>query len=367
MEIFNVRDRAFLPAVLRGDKKTAQALADGILKEKYNEHRAAIDKLVPAVNSRNAQVEAETARVVLTRRYVLLSLAVAFLLVTGAIGYWLNRSITANLNDTINALSTTAQEMATTAEQHERTAMQQSVAVNETTTTMDELDASFRQMEQLVEMATETANHALQVADDGSRAVRQSLESMSHLKEKVEAIATQILSLSEQTNQIGTITNLVSDLANQTNMLALNAAVEAARAGEHGRGFAVVATEIRKLADESKRSAKRIHALVEDIQKATNATVMVTEEGTKTVEQGIRLARAMDESFNGVANSIQTASESAQQTLLSVKQQVAAVRQVVEAMDMLNAGARETLSGISQTKDGVGNLRETALKLKAMV
>jgi len=173
------------------------------------------------------------------------------------------------------------------------------------------------------------------------------LGGMASLKTKVEAIAEQILHLSEQTGQIGNITNLVSDLANQTNMLALNAAVEAARAGDHGRGFAVVAGEIRKLADQSKKSAERINALVGEIQKATNATVMATEEGTKTVEEGIRQAQATAEAFNNLAGAISGAFESVQQISLNVRQQATAIGQVAQAMEALNAGAKETAAGIT--------------------
>lgn len=73
------------------------------------------------------------------------------------------------------------------------------------------------------ESATGSANQVLNQADNGTRAVEETLETMYSLKERVSAIAQQILRLSEQTNQIGNISNLVSDLANQTNMLALNA------------------------------------------------------------------------------------------------------------------------------------------------
>jgi methyl-accepting chemotaxis protein len=129
----------------------------------------------------------------------------------------------------------------------------------------------------------------------------------------------------------------------------------------------VVAGEIRKLADQSKKSAERINALVADIQKATNATVMVTEEGTKTVEEEIRLAQATAEAFDSLASAIGSAFENVQQISLNMRQQATAVGQVAQAMDALNAGTKETAAGITQTKISVQNLDEEALRLKAMV
>ena len=259
-------------------------------------------------------------------------------------------------------------QLATTIEEHERTAMSQAAAVSQTTSAMDELEASFIQTAEVVKAAAEMVQQSSSIAREGIKTVRQMQDGMLDLKEKVgTTVAGQILSLSEQTAQISTITNQVGDLASQTNMLALNAAVEAARAGEHGKGFAVVAAEIRKLADASRKSAERINVLVGDIQKATNATVMATDESTKTVEQVIRRAQATAEAFNDLKEASDSAAESAQQTLLTVPQQVNAVKQVLESMEALNTGAIETTGAIGQTRVGSETLREAVARLRSTI
>ncbi len=138
----------------------------------------------------------------------------------------------------------------------------------------------------------------LKNTDIEQKPVQTNIEKMMVLKQRIQIIAELILELSEYIQQIGSIIGLVEDIAEQTNMLALNAAVEAARAGEHGKGFAVVAGEIRKLADESKQATTKISSLINDIQHTTNSTVMATEEGSKEIESGVKLAGNIEENFN---------------------------------------------------------------------
>ena len=90
---------------------------------------------------------------------------------------------------------------------------------------------------------------------------------------------TQVLSeLGTKAHDIGKLTGQIDGIAKQTNLLALNAAIEAARAGEAGRGFAVVADEVRKLADQSQRSAKEISAAILAMSEAMDIAIAQTNE-----------------------------------------------------------------------------------------
>jgi hypothetical protein len=282
---------------------------------------------------------------------LLLPAASAAVVASLLLGWWLAKRLTTPIVTSITALTATTTQLAATVHEHERTLALQSSAVSETTATMTELEASFQQSAEQAHLSATTARHALTLTGEETDIVQHTRGGTAHLKAKVGAIAEQILHLSERTSQIGRMTDLVSELANQTNLLALNAAVEAARAGEHGKGFAVVGAEIRKLADQSKQSAERIATLVADIHNATNASVMATEEGTKTVSE--------------LAGSITAVFESTQQTLLNVSQQVAAVGQVVTVMNDLKRGAMETAAGIAQTKRVITHLTDVAQTLQA--
>ena len=58
------------------------------------------------------------------------------------------------------------------------------------------------------------------------------------------------------------------------------------RPASTGKGFGVVAQEVKSLAEQSRQATDRVRAILSDIQKATTAAVMATEQGSKAVEAG---------------------------------------------------------------------------------
>lgn len=275
--------------------------------------------------------------------------------------------IAQTLTQVANSVTNSSKDITHTVSEQETTILEQSNSVNETTSSIEELGIISLQSAEQAETSATKAQLALNLAEEGTQAVGQTIEGISTLKDQVTAIANQIIRLSEQTAQISTVSDLMADLANQTNMLALNAGVEAARAGEQGKGFAVVAGEIRKLADQSKKSAQQINTLVNEVQSAINSTIMVTDEGTKKATQGINLVEETGDVFTGIADAVNLVFLNSQQISQISKQQAVTMQQVISAMNVINLEAKETVAGIKQVKEATNDLNQAANNLQALV
>jgi methyl-accepting chemotaxis protein len=197
--------------------------------------------------------------------------------------------------------------------------------------------------------------------------VESTIINMTRIKERVQGIAENILALSEQTQQIGEIIATVGDIASQSNILALNASVEAARAGEQGKGFAVVAVEVRNLAEQSRQATAQVRAILSDIQNGINATVMATEEGTKVVEEGVKLTAHTLGTIEELAVVIDESSQAAMQMMAGGRQQVSGIEQIALAMQNINQATAQGLDSTRQAEKAVQELNELARSLTNIV
>src|SRR5690606_11617300 len=147
----------------------------------------------------------------------------------------------------------------------------------------------------------------------------------------------------------------------------VNASIEAAKAGEHGRGFSVVAAEVKTLAGRSKDATEQIRTILGDIQKSSNAAVMVTEQGVKRVEEGQGLIEELGQTIRALGLAIESNVDSARQISMTSKQQLAGVEQTNQAMQSLGDSSRESAASTSQLTAASEQVRGVSEQLNSLV
>ena len=169
---------------------------------------------------------------------------------------------------------------------------------------MDGLSGSIASIAEGSQRSTGLASQTQREADDGSKLLKRSRES--------------IIAIQEASKGIHEIIDTISEIAGQTHLLAFNAAIEAARAGEHGIGFSVVAEEVRKLAEKSARATREISKLI-------NETV-------KRVDEGGRLSEDVEDAFTRIQRSVDDTTRSIEQIHTATSQQAEATQNVTSLL-----------------------------------
>ena len=149
------------------------------------------------------------------------------------------------------------------------------------------------------------------IIEETKRIKEESAESIETLKSKAHEtriisnkIISNINSLNLNIKDIRGIVEIITEIAEQTNVLSLNASIEAARAGEAGKGFDVVATEIRKLADRTKKSSFKISNIIVDIQKKSKITADEANKSNIVIEDQMMAVNKTNNSFVNIFRSM---------------------------------------------------------------
>jgi methyl-accepting chemotaxis protein len=266
-----------------------------------------------------------------------------------------------------NNLASTASEILASVTQQGASTTQQASSISETTATVDEVRMTAEQANQRAQAVAEKSRQAADIAAHGLETVEAVTAGMADIRARVETIAEHTLALSEQTQQVGEIIATVEDLADQSNLLAVNAAIEASRAGEQGRGFAVVAQEVRTLAERSKAATVQVRTILTEIQRATNAAVLATEQGTKRAEEGSKLVEQAGQAIAQLDETVRESAGAAQQIVASTGQVGTGMDQIAAAMTNINQATTETAAGTKQLQKVAENVNELSHRLVDVV
>jgi len=276
------------------------------------------------------------------------------------------RRMTSEIRDGIAVLGASSSEILATTTQVASGAAETASAVSETTATVEEIKQTAGVSSQKAKHVSESAQKVSQVSQGGRKSVDSAIQGMQRIQEQMESIAESVVRLSEQGQAIGEIIAAVNDLTEQSNLLAVNAAIEAAKAGEQGKGFGVVAQEIKSLAEQSRQATAQVRGILGDIQKATSAAVLATEQGSKAVEAGVKQSTEAGESIRLLADSVSEAAQAAIQIAASSQQQMVGMDQVAAAMENIKQASVQNVSGTRQAEAAAQNLHELGQKLKQL-
>lgn len=224
-------------------------------------------------------------------------------------------SVTSDVSDAAQTLAASAEEASASSDEVNNTideiakgATDQAHDTENAAKLAGNLDEKFEQLHNNSQEISTNADNVKQVNEAGANVLKDLKIKSDENNESTSRIASAIKDLEEKSQDIGGILVTISSIAEQTNLLALNASIEAARAGEAGRGFAVVADEIRKLAEESSKSADEIKSIVMMIQEQTGNTVKIMDEFKENADQQYQAVEDMDRSFVEISESIESVS-----------------------------------------------------------
>jgi methyl-accepting chemotaxis protein len=317
------------------------------------------------------------------------------------------KKLSVNLREIVNDVAASASSVAATSQELTSASAQSALVMEEITRTVEDIakgaadqadstEEGSRQavlLGQIIEMNEKhtmnlntASKEVTKVVEEGIREI----ERLSLITEKNEK-ATQtineiILETNNSSGEIGEASKVIAAMAEQINLLSLNASIEAARAGDAGRGFAVVAEEIKKMAEQSAASTRRIDLIISNLQtnvknavdcveKITVASmeqkssVVETTNKFNSIESAMRLSETVIKEVNSSAFDMDKAKNQILILLQSLsalaEQNAAGTQQSSSAMEEQSASLQE-IAGVSENLSALSNdLQLLVMKFKA--
>lgn len=207
--------------------------------------------------------------------------------------------------------------------------------------TVAALEADQNKVSEASDEARLLSERAIERLGEGTALIQSSLGQINSLLELVDALGQHVTSFSAAMEQVRRSAKDIEDIAETTNILALNATIEAMRAGDAGRTFAVVASEVKSLANDTRKATVEIAQTIDAL--GAEASVVIGR-----IEQG---AQASDDAKTSVAR---------------IEKTISGVGELVEEVDRQNdviARATGTISShVTAVQDVLASFDEAAIR-----
>ncbi len=219
-----------------------------------------------------------------------------------------------------------------------RNVSDQAAFIEESSASMEEMMASIESVAGMASESSKISEQLLSIAKDGSKYIFDSNNAMTTIK--------------NASDKVSEIITTINDIAKKTNLLAMNASIEAAHAGQAGKGFAVVAEEIRRLAETSGESARKI------IDEITSMTDLINN--------GVSLSDKADKAFKRIFEDIKRTTDNMQNIALSMKEQSSGANEINQSMSSMVNASEKIKSLTQKQKERSESLNKNTAKMVAL-
>lgn len=283
---------------------------------------------------------------------------------TNSLNFALNRlnDLLREIGQTAEIIEHTSAEMLSSGEEMSANVVEISTAISEMSTgaqsQVNKVDESSQLVENILsntdemmsdsELIYQAARKGVTDSERGAEMIGNVAGSISEIRQASDETNTAMKTLSQNSKEIERVLGVITEIASQTNLLALNAAIEAAQAGDAGRGFAVVAEEIRKLAEDSRNSAKEIQKLISNVSQDTAQTVTLMNVMTTEIEKSVEASNDASDVFKDISDSSTATLGFSERILKSSKDQSELIKKVVTNTEAVVVIAEETAAGTEE-------------------
>ena len=272
----------------------------------------------------------------------------------------------------ISESSNVGEEVAKSVQQIAEGATKQAAQLDEGVRVVGELEDEVNKSIESSDRMLNTSKEVKISSTEGIVAIENLSEIYEKNKEASENMALKVDMLSNKSEEIGIIIDAIKSITEQTNLLALNASIEAARAGEVGRGFAVVAEEVRKLAEESAKSATEINSVIGEIKgnikeiyedtvttrklnDDTQASLLKTKEKFGVIDNNIN---ELEENIKEVTYSLDKITQSKDTVVYKISEVAAVSQETAAITEEVSAASEEQSSGLQEMAGEAETLKD---------
>ncbi len=207
------------------------------------------------------------------------------------------------------------------------------------------------------------AQQTLLASQSGQVAVSATQTELGNIRDQVRSLTTGMNTLALRSSEISEIVRTISRISSQTNLLALGASLEAAGAGEAGLRFAAVADSVRKLADDSARSAQAVANIVKAVQSDIQNMVERVQGSAGQVEQGYSVAAQAGVQLTQISKLATQSAADASSISSEAQNHARSVEKVRVAVSSISSSAMQTQSASLEGQNTAETLRALAEQL----